>query len=57
MLSGDFEQDKHRYHPSSSLREKLTMLVDDLLLLINEDVKSTVHSSPSQLPSHQAYGR
>ena len=55
MLSGDFEQDKAQISSIfSSLREKLTMLVDDPLLLINEDVKSTVHSSPSQLPSHQA---
>ena len=54
MLSGDFEQDKAQISSIfTSLREKLIMLVDDPLLLINENVQSTVHSSPSQLPSHK----
>jgi predicted Zn-dependent protease len=54
MLSGDFDQDRAQISSIfTSLRAKITMLVDDPLLLINEEVKNSEHISPSQLPSHK----
>ena len=54
MLSGDFEQDKHSINKIiTSLREKVSVLQDDPLLLINSEIQNSEHVGTNLLPSAQ----